>query len=117
MDTHWNEHAGRAWWIGLATLAVTAVACLPPTAHWPYRGDFVCTANTTAAQRQVIAQDGSGRRIAVRVARPGERKCYRWPFVDYDARVGLATARDTIWGEWFRPWHGVRGGEPVRRND
>jgi len=95
----------------LATLALAGGACLPPAAHWPYRGDFVCSRNATSETRHVVAADGQGRLFPVRVARPGEEKCYRWPFVDYDGRVGLATARDTVWGEWFRPWRGTRGGE------
>lgn len=103
----------------LVVLAVCVSACLPPVAHWPYRGDFVCTRNDTSERRQVIAQDGAGRKLAVRAVRPGDRKCYRWPFIDYDGRVGLASPTDTAWGEWFRPWRGVRGGEPdsARRED
>jgi hypothetical protein len=97
----------------LAALTLAGAACLPPTAHWPYRGNFVCSRNQTAQTRQVVAEDGRGRQLAVRLARAGEEKCYRWPFVDYDGRVGLATGQDTVWGEWFRPWHGVRGGEPA----
>jgi hypothetical protein len=97
----------------LAALSLAGAACLPPTAHWPHRGDFVCSKNQTAETRQVVAEDGRGRQLPVRVARPGEEKCHRWPFVDDEGRVGLATARDTVWGAWFRPWQGVRGGEPT----
>jgi hypothetical protein len=117
MDPQDVSTARGAWRPALAALALTAVACLPPRAHWPYRGDFVCSQNASAEQREVVAEDGLGRRLAVRLVRPGERKCYRWPFVDYDGRVGLATARDTLWGDWFRPWHGVRGGEVARRKE
>jgi len=97
----------------LVVSALAAGACLPPVAQWPYRGDFVCSKNETAQTRAVVAEDGEGRLYAVRVAKPGEEKCYRWPFVHYDGRVGLAAARDTVWGAWFRPWHGIRGGEPA----
>jgi len=97
----------------LVVSALAAGACLPPVAHWPYRGDFVCSKNETAQKRDVVAEDGQGRLFAVREVKAGQEKCYRWPFVDYDGRVGLATASDTVWGAWFRPWQGIRGGEPA----
>ena len=85
----------------------------------PYFGNFYCDSNPTNQRVRFVAQarfgpgvPGRGLRpqgtllrvLEVRSARPGQRVCFRWPWISDEGRVGMVVGSDTAWRHWFNPW-------------